>query len=222
MTSLIKTTRRTGTAQAEYDALKELGFADWSRKHLENVTEDFVDKLLPARQITNMLLDQAAQNGRKVDLKVADDPAKLLQLSRNSGARAMTQIMGGIMEHHGLVPVTKGLQDALYISQGKKDKRMWKVDPKRERDFGAYLVALRALDEWRMIHEGTSSLRRAPLSVTEGDAMQTQSEMEAKYGDTFIEAAEIIHSYGMALLKKQYDAGLSVTARTEFPGMPKG
>lgn len=200
--------------------LRDVGFGAWYAEAVNQLVSTSLNRYDSMnRLVSGMLNAGEANQGRAIDLKRADDPRVLIRLARNTGGRAMVQLTDGVYAYRGLQPTTRSLRDALLISQGvDPTKSPRSLDQTRLQDFDTYLVALRSIDEYRRMQEG--KIERPPVAATLGDVQQTARDLEAKYGTAFTEAATIVHEYGMALWKKQFDAGL-MTKETYLDGLER-
>lgn len=200
--------------------LRDVGFGAWYAEAVNQLVSTSLNRYDSMnRLVSDMLNAGEANQGRAIDLKRADDPRVLIRLARNTGGRAMVQLTDGVYAYRGLQPTTRSLRDALLVSQGvDPTKSPRSLDQTRLQDFDTYLVALRSIDEYRRMQEG--KIERPPVAATLGDVQQTARDLEAKYGTAFTEAATIVHEYGMALWKKQFDAGL-MTKETYLDGLER-
>lgn len=200
--------------------LRDVGFGAWYAEAVNQLVSTSLNRYDSMnRLVTGMLNVGEDSQGKAIDLKRADDPRVLIRLARNSGGRAMVQLTDGAYAYRGLQPTTRSLRDALLISQGvDPTKSPRSIDQTKLQDFDTYLIALRSIDEYRRMQEG--KIERPPVAATLGDVQQTARELEAKYGTAFTEAAVIVHEYGMALWKKQFDAGL-MTKETYLDGLDR-
>jgi hypothetical protein len=187
--------------------LREAGFQTWYHEVAKKTVEESVNRFAQFDDLINQTLNIGQQNkGSAIDLKRADDPRALIRLAQNSGARAHVQLSDGVMGYRSVTSETRGLREALLLSQGKRaDQNLSSIDPVRQKDFAAYLVALRGIDEYRRFDEG--KIERPPVAATLGDLKLVVDEMQSKYPE-FAEAGKIVHEYAMGLWKKAYDAGL--------------
>jgi ribosomal protein S18 acetylase RimI-like enzyme len=200
--------------------LRDVGFGTWYAEAVNQLVSTSLNRYDSMNRLVSGMLNAGETNqGRAIDLKRADDPRVLIRLARNTGGRAMVQLTDGVYAYRGLQPTTRSLRDALLISQGvDPTKSPRSLDQTRLQDFDTYLVALRSIDEYRRMQEG--KIERPPVAATLGDVQQTARDLEAKYGTAFTEAATIVHEYGMALWKKQFDAGL-MTKETYLDGLER-
>lgn len=198
---------KPGALEASLQELRDKGFGTWMHEYSRAAVETGLNRYASVNDLVNEILNIGQENrGAAIDLKRADDPRTLIRLARNFGARAMVEATDGVMGYRSVTPMTRGLREALLLSQGlKADQNLSRIDPERQRDFASYLVALRGADEYRRFAEG--KIERPPLAATLGDLKKTIDEMDAKYPE-FGEAAGIVHEYGMGLWKKGFDAGL--------------
>lgn len=188
--------------------IAEEGFPTWFRNVYTSSVEAIVNRYAQLDKLTAELANLGERSvGSALDVKRAEDPAVLIRLAANSGSRAMVQATDGVMGYKSVTPETRGLREALVRYHGlTPDQSLKAIDPERQKDFAAYIVALRGIDEYRRLAEG--KIERPPLNATLADLRITVKEMDSKYGDDFREAAEIVHEYGMGLWKKSFDAGL--------------
>lgn len=208
--SMVVTGRVDTGLNAALADLREAGFGTWMQEVTRNAVENSVNRNAGLNSLVARMLNLAEDNkGAALDLKRANDPRVLVRLAGNAGARAMVQTTDGVMPYRSVEAKTRGLREALALSQGYgADANVGKIDPVRQKAFAAYVVSLRGIDEFRRKAEG--KIRNNPLgdSVTLAELQQTVKDYEAAYGTDFTEAAAIMHEYGMALWQKAYDAGL--------------
>ena len=217
--SMISPAGQVTGIKAAVEELMDVGAVDWSRHYMTKAVASSVNSFAPLnRMVADMLNKAEANRGEVLDLKVADDPRKMITLARNSSSRAMVQLTSGVIPYHEVTSATRSLQDALYISQGHRNGRMGKFNETRELDFNAYLVARRAEDEYRRLAE--NKIKRPPVQAKLGEIQQSIKELEAKYGRDFTEAAEIVNEYAEALWEKQRQAGL-LTAEAYKEGLDR-
>jgi len=206
--NMIVSGKQTAGLNAAMRDLRELGFGTWFHEVTRRSIDASVNRYASLSDITGQLLSIGQANaGKAIDLKQADNPYVLMRLATNAGARAQVQLTDGVMGYRSTAPSTRGLREALLRYHGLgKDANLKAIDPVRQQDFAAYLVALRGIDEYRRLDLG--EIERPPVAATLGDLLQTVDELNAKYGTDFVEAALMVHEYGMGLWQKQYDAGL--------------
>lgn len=211
--------RATGINAAIAD-LREVGFKTWWQEAGRGVLEQSINRNASMNKMVADMLNLGEQNQtRAIDLMRADDPRVLVRLARNAGNRAMVQTVDGVMAYHSVQPSTRGLREAMLRAHGRTaNDNLRRIDKDVMGDLDTYLVALRALDEYRRLDEGL--IDRAPVQATRGDLQVVIKELEAKYGTDFTDAAEIVNEYGMGLWQKQYDAGL-MTKETYKEGLER-
>ncbi len=142
--------------------------------------------------------------GRKLNLKVADDPAKIAQLSRGAQNAGHMDIQFGVHGYRGVQPGTASLRDALVEAFGLNNAyARWSDDQARE--FGSYLWSRRALGEWDRFDAG--EIPNPPDKLTRGDHATNVKELEAA-NPAFSSAADKVHEFAAGLWKKKLDAGL--------------
>lgn len=204
----IITNRRPEGIDAAIKELAEAGipavFDEWARRSLQAG----VNRYASLNALVDQMLTAYEENkGKAFELKLADDPRVLARLARNSTARAMVQIKNGVMGYRSTEPRTKGIRDILLTIHGKTGtQELANVDQKTVDDFNTYIVALRALDEWR--REAAGLIERAPVFTKAPELREVAKELEAKYGKKFTQAAGMVNDYNKAEWEKAYDAGL--------------
>jgi hypothetical protein len=190
------------------EMVAEAGFKEAGRSMMRASVNHFlsnwVNELTGLNVLTARLLNAAEANlGQVPNLLASQDPAKLATMANNFGGRALGFLTDGVRRYRSEDVVSRPLSEALDISQGREPGKNGRTDPDVERDFAAYLAARRALDE---IQRGV--IERAPVHLQQGELVQAIKDLEAKYGDRFREAAQIVHDYSMALWDRMHDAGL--------------
>lgn len=206
--NMVVSGERQGRLNEELEEMREGGFGTWMHEVARNALAKTVNQNAALNDLVAGILNTGqAASGAPLDLKAAEDPRVLIRLTANSGGRAMVQVTDGIMGHRSTVPTSRSLRDALLKYHGlEADQNLSQIDPERQADFAAYLIALRGIDEYRRFSEG--KIERPPVAATLGDLKVAVRELNAKYGSDFAEAAQIVHEYGMALWQKAFDAGL--------------
>jgi hypothetical protein len=220
ISNMIVSGKQNGSIDTAMKELREVGFQTWYHEYARGTVEHMFNRFAPLDDLVTQINNNANKNlGKALDLKRADDPRALIRLAQNFGARAMVQLTDGVMGYRSVSSETRGLREALLLSQGKKaNQNLGRIDPVRQQDFATYLVALRLVDEFRRLDEG--KIDRPPVDdATLGDAKLAIDEMQAKYPE-FTEAAKIVHEYAMGMWKKAYDAGL-MTAETYADGLDR-
>jgi hypothetical protein len=206
--NMIVSGKETTGINATLAEVKKEGLGNWFREVANRVFTASINRNNQLNRLVADLLNVAQENrGAPLDLKRANDPRVLIRMATNAGNRAMVQLTDGIMPHRSTDPTTPGLRTVLLRYHGiKADGTLKAIDPIRQKDFAAYVVALRGIDEYARYSQGI--IERPPLAATLGDLQVAVTEAEAKYGDDFKEAARMIHDYGMGLWEKSYAAGL--------------
>lgn len=206
--NMVTTGKQETGVNAAVKELQDKGFGNWFNEVVTQTIQSTTNRFANLNKIVSEVLNLGEQNtGASIDLKRAEDPRVLIRLAANVGNRAMIQTTDGVMAYRGVSPTTRGLRAAMLRYHGlNEDQHLQQIDPERQRDFAAYLVALRGVDEYRRLAEG--KIERPPVAATLGDLQLTIKEMNSRYGADFSEAAQIVHEYGMALWQKAYDAGL--------------
>lgn len=187
--------------------LKELGFKSWMQEFVRRNVQWSTNRYAALnRSVTDLLNAGEANRGAPIELARADDPRVLARLARNVGSRAMVELTDGVIGYKGTQAMSRGLREAIMVSQGvDPNTTPGSLDEERLHLFSAYLVARRALEEFRRFDAG--ELDRPPVAYSKGDVVRAIKDWEAKYPD-FAAASQIVHEYGMALWQKSYDAGL--------------
>lgn len=208
VSNMIVSGQQTVGINAAIKELRDAGFPTWMHEMARNNLEWAINRYAGVNDLVTQILNHGQKNqGKAIDLKRADDPRVLIRLAQNVGARAMVQTTDGVMGYRSVNTVSRGLREAVLRYHGKGgDQQLNAIDPQRQKDFAAYLVALRGIDEYRRLDEG--KIERPPVAATKGDLQQTIADLDAVYGKDFMDAAEVVNEYGMALWKKSYDAGL--------------
>jgi hypothetical protein len=199
--------RRAQGIEAAVKELKDAGFKSWMQEHARRAVEWSVNRYAPLNQMVTDLLNLGEENrGVSLDLKRADDPRVIARLARNSGARAQVQLTDGVIGYRSTQSGSRGLREAILTALNlPPDSVPGSLDQTVLKSFDAYLVSRRALDEWRRYEAG--EIERPPTGAQKGDHVRHARETEKQYPH-FIQAAEIVHEFGMALWQKRYEAGL--------------
>jgi hypothetical protein len=211
--------RREQGINAAMKELKDKGFKTWMQEYARRSVTALVNRQAPLNKLVSELLNEGEANrGVAIDLTRADDPRTLIRLARNAGSRGMVQVVDGVLGYRSTQSMSRGLREAIMISQDVDPKTTpGALDEERLHSFSAYLVARRALDEYRRFEAG--EIERPPVAYSKGDVIRAIRDFEKKY-KSFVQAADIVHEYGMALWQKQYDAGL-MTKETFEDGLQR-
>jgi len=220
--NMIVSGKNEGSLNAAMKDLAEAGFQTWMHEYARRAVDASVNRFASLNDLVTQTLNIAQENqGKALDLKRSEDPRVLMRLASNTGARAQVQLTDGVMPYSSTAPATRSLREAMLRYHGKKaDQNLFSIDPVRQQDFAAYLVALRGIDEFRRKDEG--KINRNPLGdkVHLDELTQTVKQLESQYGTDFSEAAKIVHEYAMGLWQKSYDAGL-MTEETYLDGLDR-
>jgi len=141
-------------------------------------------------------------NKRPLDLRVVEDPYKLLRSMPAVASAGHMDIMYGVHGYHDLDPGSPALADAMKLALGDK---FGKWDPQAIRDFGTYLTGRRVSHLYDNYAAGKMDQPPDILSKEFWD--QTVADLELA-NPQYAEAAEMVYDWNDALLKKQLDAGL--------------
>jgi hypothetical protein len=160
------------------------------------------------------------RTGNALELRRADDPYVLARLSENAYQRGHADLMHGVHGYKEIDASTPSWRQALITAHGYEPGLSGKWNDSIVRDFGAYLVSRRAIQEYARYEKG--EIPHPPTKETLGDHRVTVEEMEARY-PSFVAAAGEMHTYLRGLLYKQYRAGLitseayqQLTARQDY------
>lgn len=218
--NMVVSGRNDGPINEALGDIREGGFGTWFHEIVrQKVFQPLVNRNAAINDLVSEILNLGQQRGQAVDLKRAEDPRVLIRLATHTGNRAMVQTTDGVMGYRSVDPSTRGLREALLRYHGlQAGQNLSAIDPERQTDFAAYLISLRGIDEYRRYAEG--KIERPPVAATLGDLRTVVREMNAKYGNDFVEAAQIVHEFGMALWQKAFDAGL-VSPETYASGMDR-
>lgn len=141
-------------------------------------------------------------NKRPLDLRVVEDPYKLLRSMPAVASAGHMDIMYGVHGYHDLDPGSPALADAMKLALGDK---FGKWDPQAIRDFGTYLTGRRVSHLYDNYAAGKMDQPPDILSKEFWD--QTVADLELA-NPQYADAAEMVYDWNDALLKKQLDAGL--------------
>lgn len=219
--NMIVSGKETTGINAKIQEVRKEGLGNWFREFANTIFSASINRNNQLNRLVADILNAAQEKrGSALDLKRADDPRVLIRMAANAGNRAMVQLTDGVMPHRATEPTTPGLRAVLLRYHGQNaDSNLSAIDPVRQTDFAAYVVALRGIDEYSRYAQGI--IERPPLAATLGDLQVTVQEMESKYGDDFKEAARMIHEYGLGLWEKSYQAGL-IDDQTYGDGLTRG
>ncbi|MDF1769876.1 LPD38 domain-containing protein [Maricaulis sp.] len=175
----------------------------------------FVDRLYSARidKINPILLAQRrlddiyeANTGRRLSLKPTQNAYMLARLATNAKSAGHMDIMHGVTPYGAADPEGPGLADALEVAfRDQPGGGIQKWDERAIRQFDAYLISRRSVEEWRRFDDG--EIPNAPDKFSRADHETNLEELEKSF-PAFREAAEMIYAWNNALLAKKRDAGL--------------
>lgn len=170
----------------------------------------FIDSDHPLAQLRNALVKVPVENGReRRDLETADDPYKLARLTKDAHNRGLLDIQFGVHRYHEWKGTGPSLSDALELAFGKKGDG-W--NRPAYNNFGAYLIARRAVKEWARYREGL--IKNPPVQQSEADLRAAIADFE-RANPTWKAAAEMVHEFSGEMLRKRRDAGLISNATYE-------
>ena len=187
------------------------GFFDWVRRGFFDQTSKtytgLVDQNNGVRKLTYALLNVADRNNKSIDLKDADNPLELLAKASNSFMPAQLALQYGVRSYKTATPSGPSLRDGIAVMMGaSKGAAYFDMNEQRMADANAYLVALRAVEEYQRYAAG--EIQNPPVGFSEADARQAVRDLEAKYGQAFIDGAKLVHRYSRNLLDREFEAGL--------------
>ena len=187
------------------------GFFDWIRRGFFDQTSQAysaaVDQNNGVRKLTYALLNVADRNKRSVDLKDADNPLELLAKASNSFMPAQLALQYGVRGYKTATVSSPALRDGIAVMMGaSRGASYFDMNEQRMADANAYLVALRAVEEYQRYAAG--EIQNPPVGFSEADARQAVRDLEAKYGQAFIDGAKLVHRYARSLLDREFEAGL--------------
>lgn len=187
------------------------GFFDWIRRGMFSMGSQaytaLVDQNNGVRKMTYALLNVAERNNKQIDLKDADNPVELLAKASNSFMPAQLAMQYGVRSYKTAAVTGPALRDGLAVMMGaSKGAVYFDMNEQRLADANAYLVALRAVEEYQRFAAG--EIQNPPVGFSEADARQAVRDFEAKYGQAFIDGAKLVHRYARALLDREFEAGL--------------
>lgn len=187
------------------------GFFDWMRRGMFDMASKAYTMVLDqnngVRRLTYALLNVAEANKKKVDLKDADNPLELLAKASHAYMPAQLALQYGVQKYRSSDRAGASLRDGIATMMGAaKGASYFNMNEQRLADANAYLVALRAVEEYRRFAAG--EIENPPVGFSEADARQAIQDFEAKYGQAFINGAKMVHEYARNLLDREYAAGL--------------
>lgn len=187
------------------------GFFDWIRRGMFSMGSQaytaLVDQNNGVRKMTYALLNVAERNNKQIDLKDADNPLELLAKASNSFMPAQLAMQYGVRSYKTAAVTGPALRDGLAVMMGASNGAAYfDMNEQRLADANAYLVALRAVEEYQRFAAG--EIQNPPVGFSEADARQAVRDFEAKYGQSFIDGAKLVHRYARALLDREFEAGL--------------
>lgn len=162
------------------------------------------DKAPVTRVVRELGLAIREKTGTAVELKAADNPDTLLRLAGRSQQASVRDMMDGVRPYHSITPEGPSLADALAEATGKPS--VWGAwDGPKKAEFSHYVIARRAEFLWRKFEQGT--LPNPPAAFSRADALQAMADLE-KANPTFRNASDMVHQYGLNLLKKRFEGHL--------------
>ena len=206
--SAIATTVPQGSAKAAVREFKEEGLKKTFQNWIDRIYTAVFDDLHPMRLAVDGLLDIARQNfpadiRASVDVKTTNNAYKLLRLARDGYAAGHMDLLYGVHDYRSITPNGPSMRDAIASAFGGFDRSQWTDEASRE--FGAYLVSRRMVQEWDRFKRGEISAPPDKFSLA--DHTQAIKDFEAKYPG-FQKGASELYSYQRNMLRKKRDAGL--------------
>lgn len=204
--STIVSARKPGIIEKWQKELKGSGLGNTILERLQGLYASGLDDLHPLSRAVRMLATIYRDNhgGKRLDLKVSMDAAKLARLARNSYGRGYADIVSGVTPYGRFDAVGPSLRDAVVTALGKPNALSGWDDTMMQR-FGAYLWSRRALGEWERLAAG--EIPNPPDKLTRGDHVQNVADSEKAFAG-FKPAADMIYQWATALWDKKRDAGL--------------
>lgn len=170
----------------------------------EGYTRLLDDKAPLTRVVRELGAAIKEKTGAAVTLNAADNPDVLLRLAARSQQAAVRDMMDGVRPYHSITPEGPSLADALAEATGKPS--VWgSWDEPKKAEFSHYIIARRAEFLWRKFEQG--DLPNPPAAFSRADAIQAMSDLD-KANPTFRNASDMVHEYGLQLLKKRFDGNL--------------
>lgn len=169
----------------------------------------WIDGLDPVKRAVDQLVKIKEFNtGAPVNLKVAEDPYKLLRSLPGAAQSGHMDIMHGVHGYHDLgQPQGPGLADALEVALGEKFRK-W--DEAAISEFDAYLAARRLVNEYDRYESG--ALSQPPDKFSREYWEQVIADLGGA-NPTWERAAQMVYDFNNDLWKKRMDAGLITEAQ---------
>lgn len=152
--------------------------------------------------VRELLRVRKDNTGKTVEFETAQDPYRLQKLAKNAAQGAIIDLDRGVIPHGQFKPQGPSLKGAIEVAMDGTGR--W--DEARMADFDTYLIARRGIGEWERFERG--ELERRPMAISKEDLIQAKTDLEAKYGDAFRNAAPMVHTFLRNTLKKSFDGGL--------------
>ncbi|SNY93502.1 hypothetical protein SAMN04515647_3799 [Cohaesibacter sp. ES.047] len=201
----IITTKRKGLIGQVLEEAKRTGIGQTIGDRFHDAYTNFSDGKHPIQQAVTELAKVFHENtGKKLDLKVKDDPYKLARMMEGAQSAGHMDLMHGVHGYQSLNAEGPALRDAIIFSQGGGNV-LSKFDDAVVKDFDSYLWSRRSLGEHDRLEAG--DIPNMPDKFTKGDHQLVVQEMEAVHPH-FVRAAEMVYEWNRNLWKKKYDAGL--------------
>ena len=181
---------------------KDQGVKSYASEILNKTIENTVDRLHPMKIATARLESLYRKNkGKPLNNLAANDPYKILRLAENASSKGVMDMFDGVAPYRSAEHEGASLQDAILTAVGSKSK--WTQE--LVTDFDAYLVARRAVQEYKRYAKG--EIKNAPTINSLADHETAIKDFE-KANPQFQAAADKVYEYTQNLWKKKYDAGL--------------
>lgn len=191
---------------AGFDKHKERAADQGKRSYagtvLNHGIEKFVDRLNPMKLVVKRLESLYRENtGNDMKLKASQDPYKILRLGENAANKGVMAMYDGVVPYREAEAQGASLQGAIMTAIGGKKK--WTKE--NVTDFDAYLVARRAVQEYKRYYKG--EIKNPPTINSLEDHKMAVEDFE-NANPQFADAAKQVHEYISNLWRKKFDAGL--------------
>lgn len=169
-----------------------------------------IDKTHPIHRGVQRLLatyerNNVGKDGKigRLDLEIADDPAKLARLAGENHGTGWVDVMHGVVDWNSGQSEGASLADAVQKAMGPKG---WNAETFA--DFNSYLVSRRAIHLWRRFTKG--ELQNEPTRESKADHTQNIADLE-KANPQFKDAAKDVYDFANRLWMKKAAGGLITT-----------
>lgn len=205
----------SGTIGAAWRDVNENGLGAFLKRVFPTLAfrgySEFINQFHAFARTKYIAQDLSVENfGQVFDLKVSEDPEWLLNKVGRSGQTAMVQMTSGVRAWKSDKILSGSYQAALAVAMGATPRsRNIPMTEARLNDFGVYLMAKTTLQEW-LAREDPSHPKyqtQDPTSFSKDDCIQSIIDLEAKYGDSFKNGADMVYKFQQAYLQRMYEGG---------------